>query len=819
MAQDIVIKITVDDKDVKSTLTELQKLGKVDDENAKKFNDNSKKFQDSQKKNKESVGGLATSIKGIGATIVTAFGVQQLISFGQQILKVTSDFQRLEAVLTNTLGSNSEAQKSLAMIQQFASATPFSVLELTDSFVKLTNQGFKPTQQELTKLGDLASSTGKNFDMLAEAIIDAQVGEFERLKEFGIRARKEGDNVAFTFKGVKTEVDNTEASIRAYITGLGELNGVSGAMASISKTAGGQVSNLGDSWDRLLNNIGQSNSGFITDALTGINNLVSSYGDLFDTQEKEQDVLEGIRIRLNEELDVITKGNLSKEAMEIQIKNINEQYGEYLPNLIDEKASLGDIITLQDQVNKQLQSKILYLAYEEEFVKIMKEQITVQKGIVEGEVAIEKAKQKRAKETDNLLAQQQDLEAKILEGGVGIAKSIEAGIKPRLESLETNYTDVATRMGLVWEDVVGKFGVVAETTANKQKELTDKEKSELDKRAKQQEDFYAKARALAEKSIDEDAKVTEDFWKRRNDIETQLRESQVQTIADDTQREIEEVKLKYALRIEQLDSSIYDENELIQSLQAERDLILEEKAKEHNDKIVKINQDSADKQKAIDQATFQSKMEILGSIGDLFNTFGQLAFQTKEEQRAFALAQIAFNTAQAIASLVAISEANPLNSVTFGASGIAQYIAGIARIFSAMASAKQQLAGFKDGVIMLQGDGTETSDSIPVRLSKNESVIKARQSKKYPDLLRAINDDELDKYLQYNWHKLPIPKSQISNKDTEFIGALTNTLGRNNFNADEIVDTLKRIDRNDNKRTSMLVTVLRNNSQQNLRKR
>lgn len=819
MAQDIIVKITVDDKDVKSTMTELQKLGKVDDENAKKFNDNSKKFQDSQKKNKESVGGLATSIKGIGTSIVAAFGVQQLISFGKEILKVTSDFQRLEAVLTNTLGSNSEAQKSLAMIQEFASATPFSVLELTDSFVKLTNQGFKPTQKELTKLGDLASSTGKSFDMLAEGIIDAQVGEFERLKEFGIRAQKEGDRVTFTFKGVKTQVDNTEASIRNYITGLGELNGVTGAMASISKTAGGQVSNMGDSWDRLLNNIGQSNSGFITDSLTGINNLITAFGDLFDTQEKEQDVLERTRVGLMAELDVITQGNLSKEAMELQIKNINEQYGEYLPHLIDEKSSLSDIVTLQDQVNKQLQSKILFLAYEEEFVKIMKEQITVQKGIVEGEVAIEKAKQKRAKETDNLLAQQQETEAKILEGGVGLAKSIEAGIKPRLENLEQNYTDVATRMGLVWDDVVSQFGVVAEKTSNKQRQLTDSEKSELEKRAKQQEEFYAKARALAEKSIDDDDKLTQEFWKRRDDIESQLRESKVQTIADDTQREIEEIKLKYDLRIEALDTAIFDENELAIQLEDEKNKKIEEKTKEHEDKVAKTKEESAERQRKINELRRQDDIATLGAFGELVGAFGSLAAQSKEEQKAFALAQIAFNTAEAIASLVAVSESNPLNSVTFGGAGIAQYIAGIARIFSSMAAARQQMAGFKDGVIMLQGDGSETSDSIPVRLSKNESVIKAKQSRKYSDLLRAINDDELDKYLQYNWHKLPVPKNQISNKDTEFIGALTNTLGRNNFNADEIVDTLKRIDRNDNKRTSMLVTVLRNNSQQNLRKR
>jgi hypothetical protein len=148
-------------------------------------------------------------------------------------------------------------------IAKFAAETPFSVNGLTASFVKLANQGFVPTIKELTKLGDLAAASGKEFDMLAEAIIDAQVGEFERLKEFGIRSQKEGDKVKFTFKGVKTQVDFTSDSIRDYLVGLGDVEGVSGGMAAISDTVAGKISNLGDKFDAVKTAIGNSNSGFI----------------------------------------------------------------------------------------------------------------------------------------------------------------------------------------------------------------------------------------------------------------------------------------------------------------------------------------------------------------------------------------------------------------------------------------------------------------------------------------------------------------------------------------------------------------------------
>ena len=220
------------------------------------------------------------SFSKVGAAIVAAFSVDAVMNFATKVIEVRGEFEKFEAVLTNTLGSNSAAQLALSDIKDFAASTPFSVQELTGSFVKLANQGFRPTIDEMRKLGDVAASTGKGFDQLAEAIIDAQVGEFERLKEFGIRAQKEGDNVKFTFKGVQTQVDFTAESIQDYILGLGEVEGVSGATAAISETLAGKVSNLGDSYDSLLNSIGDSS--IWKGAVDGLASLLSATTELVD---------------------------------------------------------------------------------------------------------------------------------------------------------------------------------------------------------------------------------------------------------------------------------------------------------------------------------------------------------------------------------------------------------------------------------------------------------------------------------------------------------------------------------------------------------
>lgn len=65
---------------------------------------------------------------------------------------------------------------------------------------------------------------------------------------------------------------------------------------------------------------------------------------------------------------------------------------------------------------------------------------------------------------------------------------------------------------------------------------------------------------------------------------------------------------------------------------------------------------------------------------------------------------------------------------------------------------QSQKPGFKDGVIDLQGPGTESSDSIVARLSKGESVMTAKETRKYKDVLEAIREDRLpgliaEKYL------------------------------------------------------------------------
>jgi hypothetical protein len=325
------------------------------------------------KSNDESIAStkkMSGAFSDVGKTLAGVFAVDQLISFGKSILATTVEFQKMEAVLTTSLGSNSAAKAAMDQIVNFASSTPFQVNELTDSFVKLANRGFVPTMDQMRQMGDVASSVGKSFDQLTEAILDAQTGEFERLKEFGVKASAQGDVVQFTFKGITTEVAKSDKAIQEYILSLGNLQGVAGSMEAISKTTGGMISNLEDNITQLFKNIGDSSSGFINWFVKDLNNVISSLRNMgeivelmnpFKTIAESSDEARTYLLKVNDSTDDLTR-TVKDAASEFDNLSLSTLItGESQTKFLNEMIRLGH--TLED-------SKALYKSY----VNIRREQ-------------------------------------------------------------------------------------------------------------------------------------------------------------------------------------------------------------------------------------------------------------------------------------------------------------------------------------------------------------------------------------------------------------------------------------------------------------
>jgi hypothetical protein len=297
MATDIKVVKTVfvvDTADVKKATQDynnlansIDKTGKELTETGKQASEGSKKVKEGLDNSKQSVDKFKSSFDGIGNAIAGAFAIGSIISFGKTVIDITSQVQKYRAVLTNTLGSQNLADIAMSQISDVAIKTNFSVMELTDTYIKFANRGLKLSQNEMMKLADIANSTGKSIDQLTEATLDAFTGENERLKEFGITAKKTGETTQYTFKGVTTEVKNTQEAIKGYLLSLGDLEGVTGSTAAISETLGGQISNLGDKWDKFLIAIGSRTSKIFGDAIGFISDRITFLEEILKSKEQE----------------------------------------------------------------------------------------------------------------------------------------------------------------------------------------------------------------------------------------------------------------------------------------------------------------------------------------------------------------------------------------------------------------------------------------------------------------------------------------------------------------------------------------------------
>lgn len=189
-------------------------------------------------------------------------------------LAVTGEFQKYNAVLKISLGSQAAATKAMGMLTEYAAKTPYQLNEATSGYIKLVNRGLRPTMEEMVKFGDLAASQGKSLDQVVEATLDAMTGENERLKEFGIKASVAGDKVSLTFKGITQTVEKSEVAIQNAILAFGGMKGVAGSMAAVAETWEGQVSNLADTTDMVNKAIGDDLYGAASTGVRGIKDLL-----------------------------------------------------------------------------------------------------------------------------------------------------------------------------------------------------------------------------------------------------------------------------------------------------------------------------------------------------------------------------------------------------------------------------------------------------------------------------------------------------------------------------------------------------------------
>ncbi|MGL6168307.1 MAG: hypothetical protein ACRC0Y_08480 [Fusobacteriaceae bacterium] len=140
------------------------------------------------------------------ATLVGGFAVKE--GFGEAM-----NMEGYKMQLETATKSTQKAGLLMSNAIKFANSTPFETGEVVESTAKMEAYGIS-SKRWLKDVADMAGATNKSIDQATEAMADGVMGEFERLKEFGIKkeqlieaaALKYGKNIVFNKRGqVKDE--------------------------------------------------------------------------------------------------------------------------------------------------------------------------------------------------------------------------------------------------------------------------------------------------------------------------------------------------------------------------------------------------------------------------------------------------------------------------------------------------------------------------------------------------------------------------------------------------------------------------------------
>lgn len=760
--KNIIINVKSNTQGIENLQKEVDKLQKENAEMAKSFKDANKKMNDGLKDTGKSAGILSDQMKNLGNVIAGAFTIGAMVQFTKQVFDTRAEFQKLEAVLTNTLGSNSKAQLAMAQIQKFASQTPFSVVELTQSFVKLANQGFKPTLNEMRKLGDLASSTGKSFDQLTEAIIDAQTGEFERLKEFGIRASKEGDKVTFTFKGVKQQVDFTSEAMRGYILSLGDVVGVSGSMEAISKTLGGQLSNLGDAWDSLMNIMGQQSEGVMSNTLAFMSEMVSKAGYVIaglDDLTKATKLTFGDEMQNNAQkmFDTIVKGGKSETDA---ISEVIKYYYDLTTQKINAQQATKDELEQLGTVGR---------AWYKEHAKLLEGVIAQYDGEIDALRELLRIIPSLKKTIDDVNESEQDNI-----GTVGWLKEQIKEITQSIDGMQIGSVELAEALKLLEQRQLELSNALhpVNRELNKQyQQMTLLEAKSVDLSKSQQKMLDNGGLGMSEKEI-------EDYYKKLYGIDT----SKGVSFSSETDKEMDAI-----LEARQLAMA-----ETINMAQTLADTLFEiqknrlDKETEYEKAILKARLDNNE----ITQQEYENQMRSV---------------MLKQWQREKKMAEAQILIAGAVASARVWSEANgDFYTKLILQAVVAGETAGQLAIVASQSPPQFEKGGLIGGKLHRDG-GTI------IEAEKGEYVINRKRTSQHKDIIDQINNGNVEKYIAetYIYPALQQQRMDIVRDNTLAENIAQSIATHNSFNDGRMVAWLGRLDKSTHQQTNQIVGALK----------
>ena len=238
-------------------------------------------------KNGLSIEDMFNKLTKAAAAFGAGFTAKELI---QNIIQVRGEFQQLEVAFTTMLGSSEKANVLMAQLTETAAKTPFDLQGVANGARQLLAYGTsaEDVNETLIRLGNIAAGLSQPLGdlvylygttMTQGRLYTQDLNQFtgrgipmikELAKEFGVAESE--------IKGMVEAGMIGFPEVQKVIQNLTNEGGMFfNLMQEQSKTITGQISNIGDSFSMMLNDIGKANEGIINDALSGVSYLIENY--------------------------------------------------------------------------------------------------------------------------------------------------------------------------------------------------------------------------------------------------------------------------------------------------------------------------------------------------------------------------------------------------------------------------------------------------------------------------------------------------------------------------------------------------------------
>nr|DAE92307.1 MAG TPA: tail tape measure protein [Siphoviridae sp. ctLoY15] len=272
----LLFKISADQSDINEKIEAIKK----------QFESLTKKTQEEGEKQAQVWQNL---IKGATAY----FTFQGATAFIKQVIAVRSQFQQLEIAFGTMLKSKEKANALMAQMTDLAAKTPFGLQEVSEGAKRLLaiQVPAEEVTETLRRMGDVAAGLGVPMGQLIHVYgqVKAQgklmTNDLYQFMNAGIPIIAELSKVVGKSE---TEIKDMVSAgkigfpeVQAVIKGMTDEGGLFyNLMAEQSKTLSGQLSNLEDNFDNMLNEIGKATEGIASGAISSVAFLVENYQTL-----------------------------------------------------------------------------------------------------------------------------------------------------------------------------------------------------------------------------------------------------------------------------------------------------------------------------------------------------------------------------------------------------------------------------------------------------------------------------------------------------------------------------------------------------------